>query len=283
MPSSRLHLSDCLDAAVSAAHAAAAILQTHFSNRDDLVIDKKARNDLVSQADRDAEAAIIEILRERTPEFGIVAEETGGRPAGAATWYIDPLDGTTNFLHGIPQYAVSIALIAHAGSLACDDTPLPRDTPVIGVIYDPNREELFTALHTVGAWLNEHRISCSTTEALSESVLCTGFPFRDFSFSDQYMPTLHDAIKTTRGIRRMGAAALDLAWTACGRYDGYWEMGLAPWDVAAGTIIVREAGGVVEDMHHAEPWPLSGYVYAGNRHIAPALYDLIQPRLKPRA
>jgi myo-inositol-1(or 4)-monophosphatase len=283
MPSSRLPLSDCLGAAVSAAHAAAAILQAHFSNRDDLVIDKKARNDLVSQADREAEAAIIEILRERTPEFGIVAEETGGRPAGAATWYIDPLDGTTNFLHGIPQYAVSIALIGHAGALACDDAPLQRDTPVIGVIYDPNREELFTALYNVGAWLNEHRISCSSTETLAESVLCTGFPFRDFSFADQYMPTLDEAIRTTRGIRRMGAAALDLAWTACGRYDGYWEMGLAPWDVAAGTIIVREAGGVVEDMHHAEPWPLNGYVYAGNPQVAAALDALIRPNLKPRA
>jgi len=282
MPSSRLPLSDCLDAAVTATHAAAAILQSHFHHRDDLVIDKKARNDLVSQADREAEAAIIELLRERTPDFGIVAEETGGQTAGHATWYIDPLDGTTNFLHGIPQYAVSIALIAHAGTIVCSDEPLVRDTPVIGVIYDPNREELFTALHNVGAWLNEHRITCSPTESLSESVLATGFPFRDFSFSSQYMPTLHQAISSTRGIRRMGAAALDLAWTACGRYDGYWEMGLAPWDVAAGTVIVREAGGVVEDMHHADPWPIKGYVYAGNRHIAPALDALIQPHLNNR-
>lgn len=280
MSSARLPLSDCLDAAVTAAHAAAAILQAYSNNRAELVIDKKTRNDLVSQADREAEQAVLDILRERTPDLGIVAEESGGATSGAATWYIDPLDGTTNFLHGIPQYAVSIALIAHAGTLVDGDTPLAEDTPVIGVVYDPNREELFTAMHGVGAWLNEHRISCSKTEQLSESVLGSGFPFRDFSFSDQYMPTLHEAINTTRGVRRLGAAALDLAWVACGRYDGYWEMGLAPWDVAAGTVIVREAGGICEDMRHATPWPIKGYVYAGNSHVAPALDAMIQPHLK---
>ena len=280
MPSTRLPLSDCLDAAVTAAHAAAAILQAYSTNRDELVIAKKNRNDLVSQADREAEQAIIEILRERTPDFGIVAEESGGQTSGAASWYIDPLDGTTNFLHGIPQYAVSIALIAHEGAIADGDTGLTQDTPVIGVVYDPNREELFTAMHGVGAWLNGHRISCSQTEQLSESVLGSGFPFRDFSFADQYMPTLHTAINTTRGVRRLGAAALDLAWVACGRYDGYWEMGLAPWDVAAGTVIVREAGGICEDMHHRDPWPIKGYVYAGNSHTAPALDAMIQPHLK---
>lgn len=279
MQSTRLPLSDCLEAAVTAAHAAAAILQAYSNNRSELVIDKKMRNDLVSQADREAEEAVIQILRERMPDLGIVAEESGGQTSGAATWYIDPLDGTTNFLHGIPQYAVSIALIAHAGTVVSGDTPLEHDTPVIGVVYDPNREELFTAMYGVGAWLNEHRITCSQTEVLAESVVATGFPFRDFSFSEQYMPTLHYAIDHTRGVRRLGAAALDLAWVACGRYDGYWEMGLAPWDVAAGTLIVREAGGICEDMHHKDPWPIKGYVYAGNVHTAPALDAMIQPHL----
>jgi myo-inositol-1(or 4)-monophosphatase len=280
MQSSRLPLSDCLDAAVTAAHAGAAILQSYAHNRAELVIDKKTRNDLVSQADREAEQAIIDILRERTPQMGIIAEESGGQVSSAATWYIDPLDGTTNFLHGIPQYAVSIALVAHAGALVAGDTPLLHDAPVIGVVYDPNREELFTAMYGVGAWLNERRINCSKTELLSESVLGTGLPFRDFSFADQYMPTLHDAVGITRGIRRLGSAALDLAWVACGRYDGYWEMGLAPWDVAAGTVIVREAGGICEDIHHRDPWPIHGYVYAGNVHTAPALDAMIQPHMK---
>ncbi len=280
MQSTRLPLSDCLDAAVTAAHAAAAILQAYSRNRAELVIDTKTRNDLVSQADRESETAVINILRERTPDYGIVAEESGGQTSGAASWYIDPLDGTTNFLHGIPQYAVSIALIAHAGSLVEGDTPLERDTPVIGVVYDPCREELFTAMHGVGAWLNERRISVSPTRDLAESVLGTGFPFRDFSFSDQYMPTLDHAINHARGVRRLGAAALDLAWVACGRYDGYWEMGLAPWDVAAGTLLVREAGGICEDIHHRDPWPIKGYVYAGNQQTAPALDAMIQPHLK---
>ena len=236
MQSLRLPLSDSLEAAVSAALAAAGILQAHASNRSELIIDTKARNDLVSQADREAEAATIEILRERTPQFGIVAEESGGKSEGLATWYIDPLDGTTNFLHGIPHYAVSIALVAHKGSIVAGDTPLEHDTPVVAVVYDPNREELFTAMYGVGAWLNGQRIHCSSESSLSDAVLATGFPFRDFSFADQYMPTLHQAMTSTRGIRRLGAAALDLAWVACGRFDGYWEMGLAPWDVAAGTL-----------------------------------------------
>jgi len=282
MQSLRLPLSDCLDAAVTAAHAAAAILQSHTHNRADLVIDTKMRNDLVSQADREAEQAIIDILLERTPQFGIVAEESGGKASDIATWYIDPLDGTTNFLHGIPHYAVSIGLIAHAGAKVNGDAPLEKDTPVIGVVYDPNREELFTGLHEVGAWLNGRRIQCSRTRDLADSVLGTGLPFRDFSFAEEYMPTLNHAIKHTRGVRRLGAAALDLAWVACGRYDGYWEMGLAPWDVAAGTVLVREAGGLCEDIFHADPWPITGYLYAGNEFTAPALDAMIQPHMKQR-
>jgi len=282
MSSSQFPLGASLQAAIAAARAGAALLQSHAHHRADLIIDKKARNDLVSQADRDAEAAIISLLSEQTPEFGIVAEETGGQADGKATWYIDPLDGTTNFLHGIPHYAVSIGLIAHAGTHVAQDKALERDTPVIGVVYDPNREELFTAMYGVGAWLNDHRIACSQTDTLAESVLATGFPFRDFSFADQYMPTLHAALPATRGVRRMGAAALDLCWTACGRYDGYWEMGLAPWDVAAGTLVVREAGGIAEDLHHVDPWPKGGYVYAGNTHTAPQLYALVQEHMQGR-
>jgi len=275
-----LDLGAAIDTAVSAAHTGAAILQSYAHHRADLVIDHKARNDLVSQADREAEAAIIESLQARTPDFGIVAEETGGAAQGPATWYIDPLDGTTNFLHGIPHYAVSIALVAHAGTRVPGAGPLDEDTPVIGVVYDPCREELFTAVHGIGAWLNGRRIACSRTQSLGDAVLATGFPFRDFSFASQYMPMLQDAICTSRGVRRMGAAALDLAWTACGRYDGYWEMGLAPWDVAAGTLILREAGGVCHDMHRQDPWPVGGRVVAGNPAIVEALHQLVGPHLQ---
>jgi len=269
-----------LDIAVSAAHAGAAVLQSYASHRDDLIIDHKARNDLVSQADREAEAAILAILRERAPGLGIVAEETGGVMSGPATWYIDPLDGTTNFLHGIPQYAVSIALIGHAGTQIRNGQTLQEDTPLVAVVYDPSREEMFTAVAGVGAWLNGRRIACSRTPDLASSVLATGMPFRDFSFADQYMPTLHAALETSRGVRRYGSAALDLAWTACGRFDGYWEMGLAAWDVAAGTLLVREAGGVAQDMYESEPWPKGGYVVSGNASVAPALMEMIRPHLR---
>ena len=277
----RLPLGEYLDAAVSAAHAGAAVLQAYAGKRNELVIDTKTRNDLVSQADREAEQAVLQILLERTPELGIVAEESGRKPNRGvqATWYIDPLDGTTNFLHGIPHYAVSIALVAHAGSCVNTDTPLEHDTPVLGVVYDPCREELFTAAYEVGAWLNGHRIQCSPTQNFSDALLATGLPFRDFSFESSYMPTLDHAMHHTRGVRRLGAAALDLAWVACGRYDGYWEMGLAPWDVAAGTVIVREAGGVADDIRHTHPWPIDGYVYAGNPHVAEALNAMIQPHI----
>lgn len=272
-------LSSSLETAVQAAHAGAAILQAYANNRSELVIDTKMRNDLVSQADREAEAAVIHILRSQSPEFGLIAEETGGQAnQQLATWYIDPLDGTTNFLHGIPHYAVSIALIAHAGT-EVNGSHLDQDTPVIGVVYDPNREEMFTAMHGVGAWLNGQRIQCSQADSLANSVVATGFPFRDFSFADQYMPTLNTAITSTRGVRRHGAAALDLAWVACGRFDAYWEMGLAPWDVAAGTAIVREAGGISEDMYEQLPWPRNGYVYSGNATVAPELLAMIKPHL----
>ena len=276
-----LDLGAAIDVAVCAAHAGAAVLQSYAHHRADLVIDHKARNDLVSQADREAEAAVIEVLKTRMPGLGIVAEETGGKPQGPATWYIDPLDGTTNYLHGIPQYAVSIALIAHAGSPLSVGEPIDVDTPVVGVIYDPSREELFTGVYGIGSWLNGRRISCSRTPSLSEAVVATGFPFRDFSFADQYMPMLHAAINTSRGVRRLGAAALDLAWTACGRFDGYWEMGLAPWDVAAGTLILREAGGLCTDIRQADPWPIGGDVVAGNPAVHKDLLAMIAPHLKP--
>lgn len=281
-PSTHLDLVSLLEVAVQAAHAGAAILQSYANNRDDLVIDHKARNDLVSQADREAEQAILEILQEKAPGLGIVAEETGGQVSGQATWYIDPLDGTTNFLHGIPHYAVSIALIGHTGTNIGSGLTLERDTPVVAVVYDPTREELFTAVLGVGAWLNRRSIKCSRTPELAGSVLATGMPFRDFSFYDQYMPMLEAALQTTRGVRRYGSAALDLAWTACGRFDGYWEMALASWDVAAGTLLVREAGGVAEDMYGVDPWPIGGYVVSGNPAVAKQLADLVAPHLLPR-
>ena len=279
-----LDLDLALDAAVQAARAAAAVLQAFEQRRSDLIIQHKGRNDLVSQADREAELACMDILNRATPAYGIVAEETGGQPSGEATWYIDPLDGTTNYLHGIPHYAVSIALVTQTATCRTQAAPLPGDTPVVGVIYDPSRNEMFTAIYGAGAQLNGRLISCSDTTDFSQALLGTGLPFRDYSFTDEYMPALRDAIHQTRGIRRNGAAALDLAWVACGRFDGYWEMGLAPWDVAAGTLLVREAHGTVQDLRGTHPWPIDGNVVSGNKAVAPRLFEMVKPYLrKPTA
>ena len=269
--------------AIEAARAAAEVLQSFSKRRAELVIDHKGRNDLVSQADRLAEQACLAVLTRGTPEFGIVAEETGGKPSGRATWYIDPLDGTTNYLHGIPQYAVSIGLIGHAGTPDQNGSPLLVDTPLVAVVYDPCRDEMFTAIRGAGAQLNGSPIHCSRTTEFSQALLGTGLPFRDYSFTDEYMPALKDAIHQTRGIRRNGAAALDLAWVACGRFDGYWEMGLAPWDVAAGTLLVRESGGIVEDLRGKHPWPIDGNIVSGNTAIQPKLFDMVRPYLNPLA
>lgn len=278
-----INLQQALDAAIQAAQKAAPILQHYAQHRKELTIDFKQHNDLVSQADREAEQAIIQVLQELTPSYGIVGEESGGSAEGSAFWVIDPLDGTTNFLHGLPFYVISIALVAKKGQTLDSGVTLSATEPVVGHVYDPNRNESFTACYGQGAWLNENRIYCSQAEDLSQALLSTGFPFRDFSFSEQYVPMMLQAMNNTRGIRRLGAAALDLAWVACGRFDGYWEMGLAPWDVAAGTLIAREAGAQCEDLYHQEPWPASGDIYCANPKLAKELHQkFFAPHLTER-
>lgn len=278
-----IKLQPALSAAIKAAHKAATILQHYAQRRDELTIDFKMHNDLVSEADKEAEAAIKEILQTHTPEFGLIGEESGGSAQGDAFWVIDPLDGTTNFLHGLPFYVVSIALVAKANITLDNGHTTETVEPVIGLVYDPNRNECFTACYGEGAWLNQNRIHCTRTERLEHALLSTGFPFREFNFADQYLPMMLDAIRQTRGIRRIGAAALDLAWVACGRFDGYWEMGLAPWDVAAGTLIAREAGALCEDLYHQESWPASGDIYCAWPALAKKMHaQFFTPHLTTR-
>lgn len=272
-----------LETATTAAKEAASILSIYAKDHSKLSIDYKQLNDLVSQADRDAEQAILEVVRKQTPDFAIMAEESGNSPdldQAPYAWIIDPLDGTTNFLHGIPHYAVSIGLVARAGTMLTTNTaPLAVDTPIVGVIYDFNRQELFSATYQNGCFLNGQRISTSNALHLNDSLLATGVPFKDFSFEEPYMRGFTEAMHNTRGIRRLGSAALDLAWVACGRFDGYWEMGLAPYDVCAGTILVREAGGCVTDIYEKEPWPSGGNIIASNKHIANSLGEMIRQQL----
>lgn len=272
MQDNQIDFYHALETATTASKEAASILTIYAKDHSQLSIDHKSRNDLVSQADRDAESAILAIMKERTPEIAVVAEESGNSPdinEAQFTWFIDPLDGTTNFLHDIPHYAVSIGLVARAGTILIPNTDaLKVDTPIIGVVYDPNRQEMFSAIYQDGCFLNGQRIYTSQTQRLEDSLLATGVPYRDFSFEEQYMHSFKKAMHNTRGVRRFGSAALDLAWVACGRFDGYWEMGLSSYDVCAGTVLVREAGGLVEDIDGHEPWPIGGNIIASTKGIS---------------
>ena len=216
----------------------------------------KSRNDFVSEVDRRAEAIIIDVLHKAYPGHAILAEESGAQGDGEYRWIIDPLDGTTNYLHGFPQFAVSLAL-EHKGVL--DQ----------GIVYDPLRQELFTASRGDGAHLDDRRIRVTRRDTLDGALIGTGFPFRSLDKMDHYIGIFKELTQVTAGIRRPGAAALDLAYVAAGRLDGFWEYGLELWDIAAGALLIREAGGYLSDIDSGEPWRNSSNVVAGN----PALHD----------
>ena len=255
-----------LNIAVKAARRAGTIINRASMQLDQLAVQAKSPNDFVTEVDQAAEAAIIEVLREAYPEHGILAEESGESAASANSeyqWIIDPLDGTTNFIHGFPQYAISIAL-AKNGTLEQ------------AVIYDPTRNELFTATKGRGAFLNDRRIRVSKRIRLNESLIGTGFPFREFDNVDAYLAMFKDLTQKTAGIRRPGAAALDLAYVACGRLDGFWEMGLHPWDMAAGVLLIQEAGGLVSDLAGEGAYMETGNVVAGTPKVFGQLLPIIQ-------
>jgi myo-inositol-1(or 4)-monophosphatase len=252
-----------MNIAVKAARRAASIINRASLQLDLVTVQSKSPNDFVTEIDRAAEAAIIEVLRETYPQHGILAEESGESGQSEYQWIIDPLDGTTNFIHGFPQYAISIAL-ARKGVLEQ------------AVIFDPTRNELFTATKGSGAFLNDRRIRVSKRTRLSESLIGTGFPFRAFDHIDPYLAIFRELAHKTAGIRRPGAAALDLAYVACGRLDGFWEFGLKPWDMAAGTLLIQEAGGLVSDLAGESGFLASGNVVAGTPKIFAQLLPVIQ-------
>ena len=252
-----------LNTAVKAARKAGSIISRASSDLDKLTIRRKRQNDFVSEVDHAAEDAIISTLRDAYPTHGFLAEESGERDAKSDyVWVIDPLDGTTNFLHGFPQYCVSIALL-HKGSAQQ------------AVVYDPNRNELFTATKGVGAYLNDRRIRVTRRDKLQECLILTGFPFRNPGQLDEYLRMFRSMTMSCAGIRRPGAAALDLAWVAAGRADGFWEIGLSPWDIAAGALLVREAGGLVGDTEGEDKYVESGRVVATNAKIFSAVLQAI--------
>lgn len=221
-------------------------------------ITEKSRNDFVSGVDRHAEQIIIDVLSKAYPDHAILAEESGAQGDSEYRWIIDPLDGTTNYLHGFPQFAISVAL-EHKGVL--DQ----------GIVYDPLRQELFTASRGEGAYLDDRRIRVSRRNTLDGALIGTGFPFRSLNRLDTYLEIFRRLTAVTAGIRRPGAASLDLAYVAAGRLDGFWEYGLEQWDIAAGALLIREAGGYISDMDSGTPKLESGSVVAGN----PAIHDLL--------
>ena len=241
-----------LNVAVKAARRAGAIINRAAFDGTILKVRAKQANDFVTQVDQAAEAAILDIVRQAYPAHAVLAEESGEQASQNAEfrWLIDPLDGTTNYIHGFPQYCVSIG-VQHRGVGAH------------AVVYDPSRNELFTASRGRGAFLNDRRIRVSRCERLSEALLGTGFPFKEKGRLDLYLRQLHALIATTAGVRRAGAAALDLAYVAAGRLDAFWEMGLAPWDMAAGALLIQEAGGLVGDFSGEANYLESGDIAAG--------------------
>jgi myo-inositol-1(or 4)-monophosphatase len=210
----------------------------------------KGTNDLVSFVDQQAEAKLKLSLSLIFPEADFIAEETSSnydQVGDGYYWVIDPLDGTTNFLHKLPIFAVSVGLIY-------------QKQPILGLIYEPNRDELFTAAKGQGAHLNGKPIRVSPQNSLSKSLLATGFPYYDFSYQDRYVELLKELMRSSHGLRRMGAAAIDLAYTACGRFEGFFEANLKPWDVAAGKIIIEEAGGMVTNFSGGQEVIFSGEI-----------------------
>jgi myo-inositol-1(or 4)-monophosphatase len=254
-----------LNTAVRAARRAGEIINRSLERHQDLPVESKGHHDFVTEVDRAAEEAITETLHKAYPDHTIMGEEGGtSHDSGSGRrWIIDPLDGTTNFIRGIPQFAVSIALEV--------DGRLDQ-----GVIYDPAANDLFTASRGSGAYLNDRRIRVTDPKGIDGALLGTGFPFRHGDLIEPYLDSFRAFMPHVSGIRRPGAAALDLAWVACGRYDGFWEFRLNPWDMAAGILLVREAGGVVTDFDGGEDPFVTGNVLAAGPRLQRAMLQRLR-------
>ena len=255
-----------LNIAIKAARRAGSVILRYSDQLERLTVESKGRNDFVSEVDRIAEQEIVAIIHAAYPEHTILAEESG-LSAGDQNyrWIIDPLDGTTNFLHGYPQYGVSIALEV-------------RGKLDQAVVFDPLRNELFTASRGNGAQLNDRRIRVSKTSKLEYALLGTGFPFKNQELLETWIDSFRLLLTRSSGIRRAGSAALDLAHVACGRLDGFWEMGLSPWDMAGGCLLIQEAGGFVGDFAGKQDFLQQGNIVAGNHRIYEQMQLLLQQK-----
>jgi myo-inositol-1(or 4)-monophosphatase len=240
--------------AVAATKRAEKIIMGACDKLDRLEIVSKGENDFATEVDKAAEVAIIDTIRHAYPSHGIIAEETGTHSGSDTVWIIDPIDGTRNFMHGFPHFCISIA-VQVKGRLEH------------GVIYDPLRNELFTASRGEGAQLDGRRLRVAARQNLSEALIGTGFPFRNKKLLTTYLKTFEAIFTQCAGVRRTGSAALDLAYVASGRLDGFWEFGLNSWDIAAGVVLIQEAGGLVSDFAGSENFLDSGNIVAGNPRI----------------
>ncbi len=257
-----------IEAAARAAKHAGSILRESFRRQSDYHVDLKGIGDYVTNLDREAENIIIQEIKKDFPDHSICAEESGLNlhSSESPVWYIDPLDGTANYVHGIPVFAVSIA---------CEVNGILET----GVIYDPFHDEMFSAERGKGAFLNGRQISVNQSVGLPEAMLATGFPWRTREWISPYFKCADSVLKSCSGMRRLGVAAVDLAWTACGRFDGFWEMLLKPWDIAAGALIVQEAGGIVTDFKNGKDYLHSGNIIAAPAKVHPALLNLVSAHL----
>ncbi|MFM1859863.1 MAG: inositol monophosphatase family protein [Burkholderiaceae bacterium] len=264
-----------LNTAVKAARRAGAIINRASLDIDLVQVARKDRNDFVTEVDRACEAAIIDILATAYPDHGFLAEETGytlgGQPATQAlenVWIIDPLDGTTNFIHGMPVYAVSIAL-------------MQKGQITQAVVYDPSRDELFLASKGKGAMLNDRRLRVSKRDRIDEALIGTGFPFKRQEQIDLYLSMFKAFSSRVAGLRRPGAAAIDLAYVAAGRYDGFFEMGLQPWDAAAGSLLITEAGGYVGNFKGEPDYLFSENLIAAGPKVFAQMVAMLSPYTLP--
>jgi myo-inositol-1(or 4)-monophosphatase len=255
-----------LNTAVKAARKGGEIALRHLQHVHQLKVHTKQHNEFVTKVDLEAEAAIIETIRERYPDHAFLAEEGGQQGDGDYVWVIDPLDGTTNYIHGFPVFGVSIALRI-------------KGRLTVAVVYDPNRQEIFTAIRGQGAQVDGHRIRVSNRRDLEDTLIGTGFPYRNKEVIQTYTKMLASVLENTAGIRRPGAAAIDLAYVAAGRLDGFWEFGLKEWDIAAGSLIVREAGGLISELQGNGDYFKSGNIVVGNPKVHDALRKLLLPHL----
>lgn len=252
-----------LNIALNAARSASRIALKYFDRLDSIEITAKEHNDIVTQVDHLCEEEIIYHIRKAYPDHGILAEESGHSGGDTFTWVIDPIDGTLNFAHGFPQFAISIAVKS-------------KDRTEVGLVYDPIRQELYTASRGKGAQLNNRRIRVSSTNQMRQALVGTGFPFRSADYVKPYMAIFSNVMPQVAGLRRAGAASLDLAYVAAGRFDGFWEAGLKEWDIAAGMLLVIEAGGMMSDFNGTDNIVGSGNIVAGNPKIYQSLIDVVR-------